>query len=362
MKKLTFASALILSVTLIVLGSGMAVAQQKLIPLPTAWMPEHETFFPWYAKEKGWDKEEGLDFSLPYFESGMAMLEALPAKKWFFGGIGGIPMIMGALRYNAYMIGIGNNESWANAVYVRPDSPVLKSKGAQKGFPNVYGKVEDVKGKTFLVTTVSSAHYAMGSYLSVFGLKDKDVVVKSMDQASIMAAFEKGIGDFAAIWAPYTYTAEAKGWKEAGNVDSCGRGIPLVLIGDKEYSDKNPEVVAKFLRVMFRAINKLKDEGATDENVKLYLKMYKEWAGMEYSYQDAKKDIESHPIFKLEEQLKLFDASKGESEAQRWERLLAEFLNANGRIKDDEFAKVKDVKWVTDKFLKQVKTPIPSYK
>ena len=228
MKKLTFASALILSVTLIVLGSGMAVAQQKLIPLPTAWMPEHETFFPWYAKEKGWDKEEGLDFSLPYFESGMAMLEALPAKKWFFGGIGGIPMIMGALRYNAYMIGIGNNESWANAVYVRPDSPVLKSKGAQKGFPNVYGKVEDVKGKTFLVTTVSSAHYAMGSYLSVFGLKDKDVVVKSMDQASIMAAFEKGIGDFAAIWAPYTYTAEAKGWKEAGNVDSCGRGIPQI--------------------------------------------------------------------------------------------------------------------------------------
>jgi len=202
----------------------------------------------------------------------------------------------------------------------------------------------------------------MGSYLSVFGLADKDVVVKNMDQASIMAAFEKGIGDFACIWAPYTYTAEAKGWKEVGNVDSAGRGIPLVLIGDKEYSDKNPEVAAKFLRIILRAINKLKEEGPTAQNVNLYLKMYKEWAGMEYKYEDAKKDIESHPVFQLDEQLKLFDASKGESETQRWERLLAEFLNANGRIKDEEFAKVKNVGWVTDKFLKMVKTPIPSYK
>jgi len=362
MKRVTLAFVAILSVTLVMLASGNAAAQQKLTPLPTAWMPEHETFFPWYAKEMGWDKEEGLDLSLSYFESGMAMLEALPAKKWFFGGIGGIPMIMGALRYNAYMIGIGNNESWANSVYVRPDSPALKSKGVQQRNPKVYGTVEDVKGKTFLVTPVSSAHYAMGSYLSVFGLADKDVVVKNMDQASIMAAFEKGIGDFACIWAPYTYTAEAKGWKEVGNVDSAGRGIPLVLIGDKEYSDKNPEVAAKFLRIILRAINKLKEEGPTAQNVNLYLKMYKEWAGMEYKYEDAKKDIESHPVFQLDEQLKLFDASKGESETQRWERLLAEFLNANGRIKDEEFAKVKNVGWVTDKFLKMVKTPIPSYK
>jgi len=362
MKKLGFASVLILSVTLVILGSGMAVAQQKLIPLPTAWMPEHEVFLAWYAKERGWDKEEGLDMQLSYFESGMAMLEALPAKKWFFGGIGGIPQIMGALRYNAYMMGLGNNESWCNAVYVRPNNPVLKSKGVQKGYPKVYGKKEDIKGKNFLVTTVSSAHFAMGSYLNAFGLKDKDVVVKNMDQSSIMAAFESGVGDFACLWAPYTFTAEEKGWKEVANVDSCNAAIPITFIGDKEYCDKNPEAVAKFLRVMFRSINKLKEEGATEENIKLFQKMYKEWAGMEFTPKAAKQDIESHPVFKLEEQLKFFDASKGESQAQRWERLLAEFLHANGRLKDEDLAKVKKLGWVTDKFLKTVKTPIPSYK
>lgn len=362
MKKLALVSVLVFSVALLLSVSGVAVAQQKLIALPTAWMPEHEVFFAWYAKEKGWDKEEGLDMKLLYFESGMAMLEALPAKQWVLGGTGGVPHVLGALRYGAYMIGLGNNESLCNAVYVRPDSPVMKSKGVQKGYPKIYGKLEDLKGKDFLVTTVSSAHYAMGSYLNAFGLKDKDVVVKHMDQASIMAAFEKGIGGFACLWAPYTYTAEAKGWKEAANVDTCNAAIPITFIGDKEYCDKNPEVVAKFLRVMFRSVNKLKDEGATPENVKLFQRMYKEWAGMEYKPEDAKKDIEMHPVWKIDEQLKLFDTSKGESEAQRWERLLAEFLHANGRIKDDELAKVKKLDWVTDKFLKMVKTPIPGYK
>ncbi len=340
----------------------LGLAQQKLITLPTAWMPEHEVFLAWYAKEKGWDKEEGLELKLLYFESGMAMLEALPAKQWVLGGIGGVPHIMGALRYGAYLIGLGNNESWCNAVYVRPDSPVLKTKGAVKGYPKIYGKAADLKGKQFLVTTVSSAHFAMGVYLNAFGLKDKDVVVKNMDQASIMAAFEKGIGDFACLWAPYTYTAEEKGWKEVANVDTCNAAIPITLIGDKEFCDKNPEVVAKFLRVMFRSINKLKEEGATPENIKLFRKMYKEWAGMEYTEQAAKKDIEMHPVWKLEEQLKIFDTSKGESQVQRWERLLAEFLHANGRLKAEELAKVKKMDWVTDKFLKMVKTPIPPYK
>lgn len=357
MKKLIL---LFLLVVLIMPASGLA--QQKLITLPTAWMPEHEVFLAWYAKEKGWDKEEGLELKLLYFESGMAMLEALPAKQWVLGGIGGVPHIMGALRYGAYLIGLGNNESWCNAVYVRPDSPVLKSKGAVKGYPKIYGKAEDLKGKQFLVTTVSSAHFAMGVYLNAFGLKDKDVVVKNMDQASIMAAFEKGIGDFACLWAPYTYTAEEKGWKEVANVDTCNAAIPITLIGDKEFCDKNPEIVAKFLRVMFRSINKLKEEGATPENIKLFRKMYKEWAGMEYTEQAAKKDIEMHPVWKLEEQLKIFDTSKGESQVQRWERLLAEFLHANGRLKAEELAKVKKMDWVTDKFLKMVKTPIPSYK
>lgn len=346
-----------LLVTVMLCGFSIT-ASAKDFKLNICAMPEHETFFPWYAKQKGWDKEAGLDFNIIYFESGMQQLEALPAKQWDVGLSGGVPHVFGALRYGAYLIGIGNNESFCNSVFVRPDSQIVATKGAIAGYPNIYGKADQVKKKVFLVTTVSSAHYVMSSYLNVFGLKDKDVVVKQMDQASIMAAFESGVGDFACLWAPYSYNAVDNGWIEVANVDSCGRALPITLIGGKEFCDKNPEIVAKFLGVMFRGIKKLAAEGATDENVKLFQKMYLDWAGMEYTFAQAKKDIEMHPIIEYADQLKIMDSSKGESEVQRWERLIAGFLHTNGRMTKAEYAKIKDGKWITDKFLKMVKTPI----
>lgn len=321
-------------------------------------MPEHETFFPWYAHKMGWDKEAGLDFNIIYFESGMQQLEALPAKQWDLGLTGGVPHVFGALRYDAYLLGIGNNESFANSVFVRPDSDMAKAKGAVKGYPAVYGTADQIKKKVFLVTTVSSAHYAMSSYLSIFGLKDSDVVVKQMDQASIMAAFQSGVGDFACLWAPYSYKAFENGWVEAANIDATKRALPITLIGDKAFCDKNPEIVAKFLGVMFRGIKKVATEGASPENIKLFREMYLDWAGMEYTDAQAKQDIEMHPVIQFADQLKIMDASAGESEVQRWERLIAEFMHTNGRLTGAEFAKIKDGNWITDRFLKMVKTPI----
>lgn len=353
----TIISGLIFAAVLFGL-SGVSPVLAKDFKINICAMPEHETFFPWYAKKMGWDKEAGLDFNILYFESGMQQLEALPAKQWDVGLTGGVPHVFGALRYNAYLLGIGNNESLANSVFVRPDSDMAKTKGAINGYPNVYGTADQVKKKVFLVTTVSSAHYVMSSYLSVFGLKDSDVVIKQMDQASIMAAFESGVGDFACLWAPYSYKAFENGWVEVANIDATKRALPITIIGDKEFCDKNPEVVAKFLGVMFRGIKKIKAEGASPENIKLFREMYLDWAGMEYTDAQAKQDIEMHPVIEFEDQLKIMDASKGESEVQRWERLIAEFLHVNGRLTQAEFDKIKGGEWVTDKFLKMVKTPI----
>ncbi len=361
MKKLVLVVMVVLMAALLLCEVGVAQTNQKLIPVNTAWMSEHELFFAWYAHKRGFDKQEGLDMKLLNFDSGMAIAEALPAKQWVLGATGGVPMVVTSLRYGAYEIGIGNNESWNNAVYVRPNNPVLKTKGAQKGYPNIYGTAADIKGKTFLVTTVSSAHIAMSMYLRAFGLKDSDVVVKQMDQASAVAAFDSGIGDFVCLWAPFTYTAVDKGWKEVANVDSSNAAVPIVFIADKDFADKNPEVVAKFLRVMFRSIDKLKQEGATPENIALFQQMYKDY-GMEYTAEQAKKEIQTHPVYTLQQQLKMFDTSKGQSEVQRWELLIAEFLHNNGRLKDAEFDKVKKMDWITGKYLKMVKTPIPSYK
>ena len=58
-------------------GAAGAADLQKI---PTAWMGAQETFPIWYAKQKGWDKEVGLDVELLYFNSGMDALNTLPPR------------------------------------------------------------------------------------------------------------------------------------------------------------------------------------------------------------------------------------------------------------------------------------------
>ena len=120
MPKLKHHIALCMALALVLAWAGLGQAETKV--LNTTWQAEHETFIPWYAKAHGWDKAEGFEFKLLMFDSGMAQIEALPAKQWVVGGTGGVPMMFGALRHNAYLLAIGNDESVTNAVLVRPDS------------------------------------------------------------------------------------------------------------------------------------------------------------------------------------------------------------------------------------------------
>ena len=96
--------------------AGMAFAE-KLTKVPTAWMDEHETFLIWYAKKKaraGTKKLVSTSTSST-FGSGMDILNALPSGSWVFAGMGGVPAMMGNLRYGTSVIAIGNS------VLVRPD-------------------------------------------------------------------------------------------------------------------------------------------------------------------------------------------------------------------------------------------------
>ena len=57
-----------LAVVLFITFSCAAFAAAP-VKLRTAWLDEHEAFLVWYAKEKGWDKEEGLDIEMLLFLS-----------------------------------------------------------------------------------------------------------------------------------------------------------------------------------------------------------------------------------------------------------------------------------------------------
>lgn len=324
------------------------------VKVPTAWLGEQEAFLMWYAKEKAWDAEAGLDVQMQLFNSGSDILNALPSGKWVYAGMGAVPAMLGNLRYNTSIIALGNDESGCNAVMVHPNSPIAKVKGWNKDYPNVLGSPETVRGKTFLVTTLSSAHYALSSWLEILGLTTGDIVIKNMDQVRALEAFEDNASDGVALWAPYMFAAADKGAVMAADVRAAQKGNPVVLIADTAYAEEHPDVTAAFLGVYLRAVDTFKNMPA-EELVAEYQRFYKTFVGKDYDAALALKDLQYHPVFSLKEQLELFDATNGPSQVRQWQSTVAGFFRGINRITAEEFKKVEDGTYVTDKYLKLIK-------
>ena len=325
------------------------------VPLKTAWLGEHEAFAAWYAKQKGWDLEEGFRLEMLSYDSGKQLMAGMNTAHWEIAACGAIPALTASLDNQAEIIAIGNDESYTNGVLVRPDSPIAKVKGWNKDYPEVYGSPETVRGKTFLATTLTSSHYALSTWLNVLGLKDSDVVIKNMDQSQVVGAFENNIGDGIAIWAPHTFIVQEKGGVVfAGDIVHCKKSNPIVLIADTKYAEAHPDVAAKFLSVYMRAVDLMKNT-PPKQFVEEYQKFYLEFVGKEYNYNQALLDLETHPLSNIDEQLAIFDDSKGPSQAQLHQSDIAAFFSGVGRITANEAAKVADGKYATDKYLKLLK-------
>ncbi len=339
-----------------------AAAADKLVKIPTCWMDESPGFNIWYAKKMGWDKEEGLDIEMLLFNSGPAQMEALPAKQWVLGSTGVGGQLVGGIRYKIYAVAPIITEGLVHHMYLRPDSPAAKVKGFNPKYPDVYGSPDTVKGMKILYTSQTTVHYQVGKWLEILGLTFKDVTLVNMDQPSAVPAFEKGIGDAVCLWAPFTFAAESRGWVDAGSMSAMDCPTVSAIVGDKDWCDKNPELVAKFLRVYFRASNMLMEEGPSARIVKDYQQYMNEFAGIRMSAEEAKQDIVIHPRWTYAESLALLDNSKGVSQADAWQFSVADFFASIGRFSPAEVQKFKDAKINNNKFLKQVQQPIPSWK
>ena len=227
----------LLAFVLCLLPSHAKAAEQ----LQTAWIGEHEAFLVWYAKQKGWDKDAGLDIRMLRFGSGDKIVSRQGDYQWKIAGCGAVPTLMAASKGQFYVVGIGNDESDLNAIYVRPDSPILKAKGANPRYPDVYGSADTVRGKLILCPEKTSAHYLLSTWLHILGLKDEDVKIQNVLPGPAVDMFSKGFGDAVSIWAPATYTAAQKGYQIAASSPDCGIRQPILLLADREFADKNME-------------------------------------------------------------------------------------------------------------------------
>lgn len=343
----SFLGLLLLSILVSPDASAMDKLRLSLQPTP-------DCFVVWRIINEGLDKKAGLDLEMIYADSGMSQIEALPAKVWDLANLGGVPMLMGTLRYKAYMIALSANDGYNNMVMVRPNSPILKAKGANSEFPDLYGSSELVKGKTVLVPTVTSAHYALSGTLKALGLMDKDVVLQNMEPGQAVAAFDSGVGDMISVWVPFSLTGVKKGWKMVADGAMTRSSVPLVWTTPREFGDKNPELVKKFMLLYFQEIDRYQNELRNDKAalVPKVRKVFKDWGGMDMTEEMVSMMLDTYKMYDLKQNIQMLDDSKGKSEAFTMMKSVADFFTENKRFTPEQREQVLNTDYITAKFLK----------
>lgn len=298
------------------------------------------------AQNGGVAAKYGIDLDMKFFDSGMPMIQTVPSNQLAAMDVGSVPALMAALRYDTPVIGIASNEGPANAIVCREDNAALKTKGSNSKFPDIYGKAEDVKGKTFLCTTVSSGHYAMAKYLEALGLTEADVTVKNLEQAQAIQAFETGEGDFLVLWTPYLYQAFAKGWKEVANGDQVGAANLMLWIADPKMAKEDPDTIAKILALCDDGVQKYQKDG--DKLIPDIQSFYTDFAAMDVSEEDVGRDIKTHELYTLEEQKEMITSGKllaGMEDA-------ANFFVSQKKFTEEELKQLQEKKFcIDDSFL-----------
>ncbi|HYB21990.1 MAG TPA: ABC transporter substrate-binding protein [Thermodesulfobacteriota bacterium] len=320
--------------------SGVAFSQPKELPLVRAsHQPCMHALPTILATDFGWWDEIGIKVSFHYFVSGMPQVEAGQAGEWDVGAIGTVPCLFAGIKYQQPLIAISNDESVTNNLMVRPEAFNTWLKDPKR----------DLKGKTFLVSTISTGHYAVVAYLKKIGLTENDVKIVHMEQSAILSAFLSGQGDVAQTWAPFNYMMEEKGMKVLSHGKDAGVVIPGGVVATKKFAEEKPELVAKWLEGYMRGIDFMIDNPR--EAAKHLGKYYREKCGINLSDEVCLKEFELRPLFRTKQQIKMYERKGGKmSTVDKWMDDLAQYFVEVKKIDQKPDPKT----YINDKFLKMV--------
>ena len=334
MRKRLFAAA-----AAVALASAIAPqAARAQTTIKVSYQPAVYWALPYYiATEKGWWKDVGLKPDFSIFPAGAPQVAAAQAKSWDVGGTGSVPAVLGAARSGLLTIGITNDESKAN---------VLMTSGSK--FAGFQADPKTLKGQRILLTTNSTGDYAVRSCLKKFGIAFSDVQFVNLGQAQIISAITSNNGDVVGVWAPNNYTLEEKaGAKTLCSGADAGAVVPGALVVRADYAKEHPKEVAAYLAVYLRTLGWEKSH--LDEARAMMKKFYSQ-GGVDISDNATKKEFSQRPIYLLNDQLKIMDRSKGESQVDQWLGNISKFMVDVGTL-----PKAPDVKtFVTDEYMKMV--------
>jgi taurine transport system substrate-binding protein len=186
------------------------------------------------------------------FDSGADVIAAIASGDVQIGYVGSSPLAAGASRelpietiYVAALLGD------AEALVVRNGAGIEKP--------------ENFSGKKVAVPFVSTTHYSLLAALKHWGVDPKSVQILNLRPPEIAAAFTRGDIDAAYVWDPALGKIKETGKVFATSADVAKWGAPTfdAWIVRKDFAQKNPEIVAQFVKVTADAYADYAKNGAS---------------------------------------------------------------------------------------------------
>ena len=200
--------------------------------------------------DKSFDKAFGTNVRWIPFATGADVLSLFAAKEIDIARFGSSPAVAGITRkLPIEIIGIPEVIATSERLIGR------KSKNINS--------IKDIEGKTVAYPPNSTAQYALELAIKVNHLDKSKIRLVGLKPADQVAAWKRGDIDAAYVWGPFTQQFEADGGHEifvTKQLQKDGFLIYNNFVVRKEFADKYPQLVVKFLRTYQQKVDEYKKD------------------------------------------------------------------------------------------------------
>ncbi|MHC1719170.1 MAG: aliphatic sulfonate ABC transporter substrate-binding protein [Clostridiaceae bacterium] len=192
---------------------------------------------------KYFEEEMGVKVNIIKFEAG-SIRNALISKDIDFALLGSSSATLGIAS------GIDVELIWVHEVLGDSEALVAKKDSG-------ISTIQDLKGKKVATPFTTTTHYSLLKALELNGIDEKDITLLDMQMPEVYAAWQRGDIDAAYAWEPTLSKLLPEGRIILSSKNMAEKGVVTsnVELVRREFAQKHPDLVAKYIKALNKAVN-----------------------------------------------------------------------------------------------------------